>query len=384
MTLRSQFALLAALAVLLGAGWYAWTGFQAGAQSKEINRGSGGATRVLVEPARPTTDKIIVRAVGTGEARRSATIYPKSAGEVTAVMFKSQDRVRKGQVLMRLEDAHQQIAVRLAKVQVKDATRQLQRLEKLAPSGTASQARLETAQTTLESANLMLDQAEEALNDRNVYAPFDGVIGLTEIDLGDRVTTETQIATLDDRSLILVEFELPEEYAGRIKTGDPIAVRPWTMPDKKFEGTVSQLGSRINPQTRTLRVKASIPNTEDLIRPGTSFEVELAFTGKPYPSVREVAVLWSRDGAYLWRVKRIEKDGKTVEQAEKVFVKIVRRDLGRILVDGPLDATDEVVVEGVQGLRPHQRIKAIPFDKFVAGELASPTKGDKKPAKKSP
>ena len=83
--------------------------------------------------------------------------------------------------------------------------------------------------------------------------------------------------------------------------------------------------------------------------------------------------MWSRDGAYLWRVAK--KDGKT-ETAEKVFVKIVRRDRGRILVDGPLDADDLIVVEGVQGLRPGQRIQAIPFDKFAAGEVAP--KGKKK------
>jgi membrane fusion protein (multidrug efflux system) len=375
MNLRTQLAVLIGLAVLLGAGWYAMNGNEVGARPKDAPRAAGGGTRVLVEKAPAATDKIIVRAVGTGEARKSAALYPKTAGEVVAVSFRSQDRVHKGQILLRLEDVHQQIAVRLAKVAVKDATRQLQRLEKLAPSGTASQARLETAQTDLEAATLRLDQAEQALDDRIVYAPFDGIIGLTDIDRGDRVTTDTRIATLDDRAEILVEFELPEEYAGRIKIDDPVTVRPWTAPDLRLTGKVSQLGSRIDPITRTLRVKASIPNEDDLIRPGTSFETELAFTGKPYPTVREVAVLWSRDGAYLWRVAN--KDGKT-ETAEKVFVKIVRRDRGRILVDGPLNADDLIVVEGVQGLRPGQRIQAIPFDKFAAGDAAP--KGKKKAA----
>lgn len=377
MTLRSQLTYLAGLLVLLGGAWFAWTGIEVGAQSKEVPRKSGGGTRVLVEAARPTTDKIIVRAVGTGEARKSAAIYPKTEGEVVAVAFRSQDKVHKGQILVRLDNTHQQIAVRLAKVALKDATRQLQRLEQLAPSGATSQARLETAQTALESANLRLDQAEEALDDRVVYAPFDGIVGLTEIDRGDRLTTQTLITTLDDRSEIEVEFDLPEEYAGRIKIGDPVDVRPWTMPDLRLAGTISQLGSRIIAATRTLRVKANIPNKDDLIRPGTSFEVELAFTGKPYPSVREVAVLWSRDGAYLWRVAHDSKDGKTVAKAEKVFVSIVRRDRGRILVDGPLMPEDQIVVEGVQGLRVGQKIEPIPFDKFAAGETP-PAKAKKK------
>ncbi len=378
MKLRTQIIFLAALAVALTGGWYAWSSAADVKTAKPAARGSGSGTRVLVEPANATPDKVVVRAIGTGEARRSATIYSKSAGEVVAVAFRSQDRVKAGQELLRLDDSHQQIAVRLAKVEVKDATRQLHRLEKLAPSGTASQARLETAQTALETANLRLDQAEQDLDDRVVYAPFDGVVGLTDIERGDRITTSTQITTLDDRSEILVEFDLPEEYAGRLKVGDPVSVRPWTMPDQRFAGTISQLGSRIDVVSRTLRVEATIPNTEDVIRPGTSFEVELTFTGKPYPSVREVAVLWSRDGAYLWRaVSKTGKDGKAQDRAEKVFVSIVRRDRGRILVDGPVNADDRIIVEGVQSLRPNQKVEAIPFASFSPEEAAA-----EKPKKK--
>ena len=151
------------------------------------------------------------------------------------------------------------------------------------------------------------------------------------------------------------------------------------MPDQRFSGTVSQLGSRIDAVSRTLRVEATIPNNDDVIRPGTSFEVELTFTGKPYPSVREVSVLWSRDGAYLWRaVSKPGKDGTPQNRAEKVFVSIVRRDRGRILVDGPLSAEDRIIVEGVQSLRPNQRIEAIPFASFAPEEAAAGTSKKKK------
>ncbi|MEK9671779.1 MAG: efflux RND transporter periplasmic adaptor subunit [Rhodospirillaceae bacterium] len=386
MNLRKQVTILTIMAAVVAGGWYAWTGgigpSSGQAQSKEAPRKGQPATRVLVEDARPSQDRAIVRAIGTGEALRSATIYPKTAGEITSIHFKAQDRVVKGQLLLRLEDKHQTIAVRLARVEVKDAERQLKRLEKLAPSGTASQARLETAQTALETANLRLDQAEEALNDRGVYAPFDGIIGLTDLDTGDRVTTETEIATLDYRAEILVEYDLPEEYAGRVKIGDTLTVSPWTEPDKKIEGQVAQLGSRIDATARTLRVKAKIPNSDDTIRPGTSFAVEMAFKGKPYPSVREVAVLWSSDGAFLWRAGTV-KNGKA--PAEKVFVKIVRRDKGRILVDGAVKPGDPIVVEGVQGLRVGQLLRPEPFGNKAADSGPKVTgKGTGKGSEKDP
>ena len=126
------------------------------------------------------------------------------------------------------------------------------------------------------------------------------------------------------------------------------------MPERRIEGAISATASRIDPSSRALKVRARIPNPDESLRPGTSFEVELAFAGRRYPMVREVAVLWSRDGAYLWRAA----DGK----AEKVFVELVRRDRGRLLVDGPLQAGDLIVVEGVQGLRVGQALEPAPFE----------------------
>jgi multidrug efflux pump subunit AcrA (membrane-fusion protein) len=100
-------------------------------------------------------------------------------------------------------------------------------------------------------------------------------------------------------------------------------------------------------------VQARIDNPNDMIRPGGSFQVQLAFMGEAYPIVREVAVLWSRDGAYLWRI--------TEGRAEKVFVRLVRRDKGRVLVNGDLRRGDLIVVEGVQGLRLGQKVRTAPF-----------------------
>jgi len=326
-------------------------------------------TLVLIEAIGLAEDKVVVRAIGTGEALKSASIHPSVAGEVVEVAFKAGQRVHKGMALLRLDAEHQLLTVRLAEVAVKEARRQFKRLERLAPSGAASQARLETTQAELESAGLRLALAKEALEDRTVYAPFDGLIGLTEIEKGDRVTEETMIVTLDDRSQILVDFFLPEEYAGRIKVGDPVSLKLWTMPDTKMRGTIFELDSRFDPVIRSLRIKAKIANPDDTIRPGASFEVRLAFKGRPFPSVSEIAVLWSRDGAYVWRV--------TKGKIEKVFVSIVRRDKGHILVDGPLRAGDMIVIEGVQGLREGQPVKAAPLGKSSGGKSKSQPPTDK-------
>jgi RND family efflux transporter MFP subunit len=348
--MRLQFITVAILAALLAAGWWWLAGTGDGGKAK---RTAAGATPVLVEALELAVERVTVRAIGTGRALRSAAIHPSVSGEIIEVAFKAEQRVKKGQTLLRLDDKHQRLAVRLAEVSVKEARRQLKRLEKLAPSGATSRARLENAQFDLESAGLRLAQAKASLADRTIYAPFDGVVGLTQLDRGDRVDEGTTVTTLDDRSSILVEFTVPEDYSAGLRLGDRVTVKPWALPGREIEGITTALGSRIDKATRSLAVRAQIPNGDDSIRPGSSFEVQFGFTGGRYPRVREVAVSWSRDGAYLWRVA----DGK----AEKVFVKLVRRERGRLLVDGPLREGDLIVVEGVQGLRPGQGVKTAPW-----------------------
>ena len=278
-------------------------------------------------------------------------MHPSVAGEVVEVAFVAGQRVKKGDVLVRLDAKHQRLAVKLADVALREAARQLKRLERLAPSGAATMARLQTAQTEHASARLRLDQARASLSDRTIYAPFDGVIGLTDIERGPCLRS-TLIATLDDRSSILVDFKLPEEFAVRLAVGDPIAMAAFGS-QYDVQGKVHSLDSRIDPVTRTLRVKALIANLDDRIR--LARRSTYGFLSKDdYATIPEVAVLWSRDGAYLWRV--------TNKKAEKVFVAIVRRDKGRILVDGPLKAGETIVVEGVQSLRPAQPVRTEPFE----------------------
>jgi membrane fusion protein, multidrug efflux system len=352
MKLSYQFAITVALAGILGAGWLWLGGGQEAAGSKDGKSRRGGATKVLVENLTLATDRTVVRAVGTAVAQNSAAIHPSVGGEVVEVRFKAEQRVTKGAVLVRLDDDHQRLAVRLAEVALRKAVRDAGRIEKLAKSGHASRNSLDTARTALETARVRVAQARADLADRAVIAPFSGVIGLTDISIGDRVTDDTMIATLDERSTLLVDFNLPEDYAAKLRVGGTVTVRPSTQPERRITGNVKAMGSRIDKASRTLRIRAGIPNADDSLRPGTSFAVEIAFTGRAYPSVPEVAVLWSRDGAYLWRAAD--------KKAEKVFVRLVSRDKGRILVDGKLSPGDKVVVEGVQGLRAGQRLNPRP------------------------
>ena len=352
MRLSVQILWLVLIGVAVAGGWQWFSEHELAVVLEKAKPRRSAATRVLAEPITLSTDKRIIRTIGTGKALQSAALYPSVSGEVIEVAFAAEQQVKAGQPLLRLDNEDQQLAVRLAQVTADEAARQAQRLKKLASSGTVTQAQLDTANSDLQSARLYLAQARVNLKKRTLFAPFDGVIGLTDVDKGDRVTPDVLIATLDDRSSLFVEFNVSEDAAAQIRPGDPVTLTAWTLPDSVFTGAISAMGSRIDPVTRSLKLRARIANPDNSIRPGTSFAVTIEIVGSVYPTVREVAVLWSRDGAYMWRIQ----EGR----AQKVLVKVIRRKEGRVLVEGPLGEGDSIIIEGVQGLRPGQRVNAVP------------------------
>ncbi len=177
MRLRTQIGFIIVLAASLVAGWLWFSGWEGVAESDRKSDRRSSATLVLVEALDLARDRVVVQAIGTGEALRSASLHPTVAGEVVEVLFEAEQRVERGAPLVRLDDKHQRLAVRLARVAEKEAMRQVKRLEKLVPSGTVSIVRLETAQAELEIAGLRLAQAKADLEDKTLFAPFDGVIG---------------------------------------------------------------------------------------------------------------------------------------------------------------------------------------------------------------
>jgi RND family efflux transporter MFP subunit len=350
MTVLKQIIVIAVLALTGTTAWFAWPGPDgppsggAGAAPGPENGGRrAGAAPVVLAPVTVETAGTRIRAVGTGQAVQAVTLHPEAAGTVREILFGPGDRVEAGDVLVRLDEEDQRLAVDLARSELANAQRSLERFEQLRPSGAASAIELDAARTTLVTARNRLAAAELALTRRVVRAPFAGVVGLTDVETGSLVTTSTPLTTLDDRSSILVTFELPERYAGRIAPGQAVTATTAAFANERFDGVVHAVDSRIGTTTRTLTVRARIPNPDDRLRPGMAFAVTLEFTGLEYPAVPELAVQWDNRGSFVWRI---------VEgTARRVPVTIVERRDGITLIEGDLSAGERVVVEGVQRMR---------------------------------
>ena len=171
-----------------------------------------------------------VSAIGDGRAARSVSVTPYVAGRVVAIEVAAGDYVRAGAPLVRLDAESEEIELDRARLTLADAEATLARDQTLVRSQAVSELQLRTAQLARDQAELALRDAELALERRAIRAPIDGWVGILGVDIGDQVTSATEVVTLDDRSHILVDFRVPERFVGQVKPGAPVSARPLALP----------------------------------------------------------------------------------------------------------------------------------------------------------
>ena len=314
------------------------------------NRQGGGPrqTAVVIRPVEIGTVNDRFSAIGSGEAIQSVVVMPQSAGTISEIMVGSGEKVTKGQVLARLDDDEQIIERDKAQVALQSATEKSASYQNL-----RSVSRLEVldAQIAEKAAKLALATAELNLRRRDITAPIDGITGIVAVNIGDNVTTQTSIVTVDDRSALLVDFWAPERFATAVTVGQPVEASSIARPGKVFSGTVESVDNRLDAASRTMRIRARVDNPEDELRAGMSFNVTMRFPGENYPSVDPLAVQWDGEGSYVWQVE----DGKSV----KTRVRIVQRNPDAVLVEAALNKGDEVVTEGLQRVREGGAVRIV-------------------------
>lgn len=317
----------------------------------QVPRAPAPAVPVVLASATLGSDRVVLDVLGSGLAARSVTLFPAAAGQVLQLGFRAGQRVAKGQVLLQLDERMERLAVDLAAAQLQAAQRLQARYEATRGTGAVPGSVIDEADSGVRLAEIALKQAREALADRTLRAPFAGVVGLANVESGDRVGMDTAVTTLDDRRTLQVAFELPELYAARVQAGQALTVSNPAFGGRQFAGRIALIDSRVDATSRALRLRADVPNAEDLLRPGMSFQLRLTLSGQPFTAVPELALQWGRDGSFVWVVRQ----GKALQ----VPVRSVRREDGRVLVEGALQPGEQVVVEGVQRLRVGVAVQAL-------------------------
>jgi membrane fusion protein (multidrug efflux system) len=313
----------------------------------------GGATAVLAAATSMHTFTDGLQALGSAQARESIVLTPKVADTIRAIRFDSGDRVRRGQVLVEMSSVEQ--AADLAEVRAANeaAQEELRRYQELYERGFASQARLDSVRAAADAAEARLNAGGSRIADRTIRAPFAGVVGLRTASPGQFMTPGDQIGTLDDISEIKLDFDVPETQLSRVVTGVEIVARTAAYPDRVFTGRIANVDSRVDPTTRTVRVRAMLPNTDEVLRPGMLLTVEVRSNPRQALAIPEIAILDQADGAYVYRV--VAREGG--QAVDLVRIQTGQRAGGMAEVLEGLDAGDRVITEGVQSLRPGQPVQ---------------------------
>lgn len=328
----------------------------ASGEGQSRRRGGGANAPVLVATQAVVRGVVNDRlsAIGTGDAIRSVVVMPQASGTIREILIKSGDRITKGQVLAKLDSEEQVIARGQADVALKSAIEKSSLYHNIKSS--VSRMDVFDAEIAEQGARLQLQAAKLNLERRSIVAPIDGIVGIIPINIGDNVSTTTPVATLDDRTEILVDYWVPERFANTITVGQPVEATSVARPGRVFSGAVEAIDNRIDAASRTMRVRARIDNASDELRAGMSFNVGMKFGGDRYPAVDPLSVQWDSQGAFVWKVV----DGKS----GKVRVSIVQRNPDYILVKADLKDGDAIVTEGLQRVREGGGVR-------VAGEVAS-------------
>lgn len=343
-----------------GGGWlYFFPGSSEFLKKAGIDRGSIAATEpasgarrggggqglplVVVRPAAESKINDRLSAVGTGKAKSSVAVTPFAAGRMTEILVTSGTKVKAGDVIARLDSEAETIIANRARTALKDAQTKMTRAKNLSMTNTVSAVQVSDAAFAVDNAGLDLREAELALDRRDIKAPISGIIGILPINAGNYVTISTTVATINDRSDVLVDFWVPERFAPMIKVGAAVSASSVARPGETFKGEVSAIDNRVDPASRTLHVQAKITNPNDALREGMAFQIALGFPGETYPTVDPLAVQWGTDGAYVWKI--------VDNRAHRVPVRIVQRNMGNILVDADIKPGDQIVAEGVQSVR---------------------------------
>jgi membrane fusion protein (multidrug efflux system) len=310
---------------------------------KQGSGGGGPVIPVVATPARIEQLSLEVEALGTARASESIDVTAKVSNLVTAIRFTEGQQVRKGDVLVELDGAQARADLAVADAALKESASQLQRSRELYETKVLSDQQIEQIESTYSANVARVAAARSRLSDTIIRAPFGGRVGLRRASVGGLVAPGTVITTLDDTSTIKLDFTVPERVVAAMKPGLTLEARSVAYPDRVFEGKVASVDSRVDPNTRSVIVRALVPNGEGLLKPGMFLNVHLSRGTADVLVVPEESLVPEQGDVFVYVVQ----DGK----ASKRRIQTGQRAVGTVQVTDGLQAGEIVVTEGTQKLR---------------------------------
>jgi membrane fusion protein (multidrug efflux system) len=307
---------------------------------------------VFVTQAVVKSFPLSAEALGNARSNESVDIRPKITASLTEILFEEGQEVEAGDVLVKLDNLEQVADLAAAQAALVESEASFRRSTELFRNKVVAKSQLLQDEARKIADEAMVSVAQKRLADTVVRAPFAGRIGLRRVSVGSLVGPDAVITTLDDTHIIKVDFDLPEIYLSRIQPGLKVLAHSAAFPDHEFAGSVSSIDTRVDPVSRTVRVRSIMPNTQGHLRPGMFLTVILLNDTIEALVIPERALIPERSIQYVFVVG----DNQVVE---KRAVEIGRRRPGEVEILSGLSAGESVIVDGTQKAREGQAVSIL-------------------------
>jgi membrane fusion protein (multidrug efflux system) len=292
-------------------------------------------------------------AVGSVTAEQGVIVSPEISGTVSEIDFESGATVKKGDLLLRLDTSSEDAQLRAAQAQVDLAKVTAERDRKLRADSTVSQSELDQAEATLKQAQANADEISATIAKKTIRAPFDGRLGIRLVNLGEQLDAGKGIVSLQSLTPVYADFSLPQQDLSQLQTGLVVRVACDAYPGQKFTGTLTAINPDLDAMTRSVPVRATFENTNQLLRAGMFVRVEVVLPqAQPVLAIPATAVLSATYGDSVYVILTAAQAGITNMPATNLVVqsKIIRT--GRthgdyVSVESGLKAGDNVASSGI-------------------------------------
>ena len=343
------FVIVALLVALVLSGLYGFNAYRNRMIANFFANNKPPPAQVSAVVATSTVVPHFATGIGSLAAVRQVTVTPEVGGRVTQLNFESGAHVKAGDKIIQINDAPDLGDLANYQAQERWAEVQLARAQQLAERQFGPRTDVDQWQSNLDQAKAGIQKTEAVIAQKTITAPFDGRLGVRQVDLGQYLNAGAPIVTLTDLETLYVNFTLPSQMAPQIRVGQKVDVTADAFPGKKFAATVTTIEPQISANTRTLNIQATMPNPDESLLPGMFVNAAVVLPEQP-PAVvlPETAIDFTLygDSAFVIRQDGKDANGKPILKAHRVAVKTGLRWDDKVAVLDGLKAGDRVVAAG--------------------------------------
>ena len=292
-------------------------------------------------------------AVGSVSAVQGAVVSTELGGVVSKIAFENGSTAKKGDLLMQLDTSAEEAQLHSAEADLALARADVERSRDLAARKVISRADSDSAESKFNRLNAVVDQMRSNIRKKTVVAPFDGQLGIRQVNVGQSIDARLPVVQLTALDPVFVDFSLPEQYLSQLSNGLDVNVRVDALPDHDFKGKLTAVNSMVDSVTRNVTAQATLQNPEHTLRPGMFAKVEVVLPTKGKALVIPgSAVSYAPFGDSVFVVADLkDANGKTYKGVRQQFVKLGRSRGDQVAVVSGVNAGDEIVTSGVFKLR---------------------------------